>query len=54
MQALCEPLLGYQYTPSLFDSADFGMPVQNVEIPKSEKIPHPIITEDGPFIALNP
>lgn len=54
MQALCEPLLGYQYTPSLFDSADFGMPVLNTEASQSEEKPHPLVPEDGPFVALNP
>lgn len=54
MQVLCEPLLGYQYTPSLFDFEENGCLSHNLENSVSNSDRTPILPQDGPFIALNP
>lgn len=54
MQALCEPLLGYKYTPSLFGSTDFDELIHTEEKSQKKYSSNPILPNDGPFLALNP
>lgn len=54
MQALCGPLLGYQYTPSLFQTNDLSGLVHNVGNPQSKNDKAPVCPKEAPFVALNP
>lgn len=54
MQTLCEPLLGYQYTPTLFDTKDLDVLIPYIKNPKLSIDQLTILPKDGPFVALNP